>query len=227
MSDAPNESADSLRECLVSYKDACEVLTRATFRRGEIPALGEIVRKKSSEAMDEYWRVNKEKNDADRPPYPQVSDISEQREIEKINHDVSTAQHELAIQRSSLLFLLAPLGADPRMTEAQEICRRPDAFTNDVLIALVEKMTSTSKQPTRRRSDSPSTALRNNLIRQALDAGESRAEICQMLDKHKIPTTENMQSSGIVQWATAWDDPDFKKNVQQLFSKERQKLSSP
>jgi hypothetical protein len=224
----PPEPAEPLRQWLVAFRNACEILNRAMCRKEEIPTLGKIVKKKSSDAMKKYWRRNKDKSDTAPRPYPQVNTIPEQCKIEKINHDISTAMTEVAIQRSNLILMLAPLSADPKMSGAREIRRRPTDFTNDVLIAVVERIVSSpSRQPTRRRKDSPSTALRNSLIRQGLQAGESPPKICQTLDKHKIPTTPKMQSKDVFQWNIALNHPDLKNNVQQLFSKERRKLSSP
>jgi len=214
------ESLDSLRQWLVSFRDACETLNRATHRRAEIRALGEIVRKKSSEEMEEHRRVNEGKNDADRPPYPQVSDIPEQREIEKINHDISTALNEVVIQRSSLILMLAPMASDREMKEAGKICKRPTAFSNDALIALVDEMIRSSpEQPEKLRKESPATKFRNDLIRRELKGGKSRPQLCEILDSHNIPTTPQMRSEGVDRWTIAWEDSEFKKNVRQVFAK--------
>jgi hypothetical protein len=67
--------------------------------------------------------------------------------------------------------------------------------------------------------ESAATARRNNLIRQAHADHKSGREICEILDRYAIPTTKEMRKNKIFEWTVAWDDPDFNRNIQTMFSK--------
>jgi hypothetical protein len=69
------------------------------------------------------------------------------------------------------------------------------------------------------RNESPETARRNNLIRQAYAKGQRGRQICEFLDRNGVPTTKPMQKAEVRTWVTAWDDADFKKNVRTMISK--------
>ena len=69
------------------------------------------------------------------------------------------------------------------------------------------------------RTESQATARRNSLIRQARVEGRSGRQTCEILDRNGIVTTSEMRKAGVLQWTVAWDDPDFRKNVQTIFSK--------
>ena len=66
---------------------------------------------------------------------------------------------------------------------------------------------------------SPKRARRDRLIREALLERKSRREACALLDQNGLATTAKMQQAGLFHWTEAWDDPEFNKNVQSIFSK--------
>ena len=79
-----------------------------------------------------------------------------------------------------------------------------------------------------RREDSPAIEKqrrrspqqeRNSVIVSCLVRGVVRPEICKTLDEKGFPTTPQMQNQGVHRWTEAWKDPDFRKNVQQTFTK--------
>ena len=43
--------------------------------------------------------------------------------------------------------------------------------------------------------------------------------VCEILDRNGIVTTSEMRKASVLQWTVAWDDPEFRKNVQTMFSK--------
>lgn len=65
----------------------------------------------------------------------------------------------------------------------------------------------------------PSTALRNKTISEALASGKTRREVCESLDRQGISTTPQMIKVGITRWVQAWEDPDFRPNIQTMISK--------
>jgi len=81
--------------------------------------------------------------------------------------------------------------------------------------------------PTQPVNESSDTARRNNLIRHSIQEGKSRQAVCELLDRQAIPTTEDMRRAGVVLWVVAWQDPDFKANVQTIISKVCRGLSRP
>jgi hypothetical protein len=66
-------------------------------------------------------------------------------------------------------------------------------------------------------------AQRTQIIVAGLEERKPALEICEALDKHLRPTTENMQKNGIGTWVAAWEDPQFRRDVQSLFSKVRKR----
>jgi hypothetical protein len=68
-------------------------------------------------------------------------------------------------------------------------------------------------------SVSPAKAHRNTIIRATLADGKSRREVCEELDRNGIPTTRDMAKAGIRRWTLAWEDSEFKPNVQTMISK--------
>jgi hypothetical protein len=69
------------------------------------------------------------------------------------------------------------------------------------------------------RVETAATAARNNLIREGLGAEKPHQEICEVLDKNLIPTTSHMQRAGFKKWVKAWDDPEMRQRVYEIFSK--------
>ena len=69
-----------------------------------------------------------------------------------------------------------------------------------------------------RRRTSPNEE-RNSIIVSCLERGDTRAVICRILDERVLPTTPQMKKHKIHRWTEAWDDLDFRKNVQQIFSR--------
>jgi hypothetical protein len=68
-------------------------------------------------------------------------------------------------------------------------------------------------------------ARRNQILVACIEEGRSALEICEALDKHLIPTTENMQKHGIATWLAAWEDAQFRRDVQSLISKVKKRNS--
>ncbi len=68
-------------------------------------------------------------------------------------------------------------------------------------------------------SVSPAKAHRNTIVLATLAAGKSRREVCEALDRDGIPTTREMAKAGIHRWTLAWEDSEFKPNVQTMISK--------
>jgi len=60
---------------------------------------------------------------------------------------------------------------------------------------------------------------RDQIIRNCLDRGMERGEICLELDKRTIPTLSSLQAKGFHRWADGWINPEVKKSIQTLFSK--------
>jgi hypothetical protein len=56
-----------------------------------------------------------------------------------------------------------------------------------------------------------------------LEEGKPALEICEALDKHLIPMAENMQKHSVATWVAAWEDPQFRRDVQSLLSKVRKR----
>ena len=52
------------------------------------------------------------------------------------------------------------------------------------------------------------------------------AEPAQILDRNGIPTTPKMRVHGLDTWRAAWEDPEFRNNVQQVFSKALRKAEA-
>jgi hypothetical protein len=84
-----------------------------------------------------------------------------------------------------------------------------------------------SVRPIRRRQ-SPNEE-RDAIIASCLKRGEHRLDICRILDKKGITTTPQMRNHSLERWTDAWADPQFRNNVQQVFSKvkDRCKLVNP
>ena len=76
------------------------------------------------------------------------------------------------------------------------------------------------------RKESPDTARRNNLIRQAHAKGQRGRQICEILDRNGVPTSDKMQEADVRTWTIAWDDPDFRNNVQQVISKAKKPVNT-
>lgn len=66
-------------------------------------------------------------------------------------------------------------------------------------------------------------ARRTQIIVAGLEEGKPALEICKALDQHLTPTTANMQKNGIGTWVAAWEDPEFRRDVQSLLSKVRRR----
>lgn len=64
---------------------------------------------------------------------------------------------------------------------------------------------------------------RDEIVLSCLERGEERRSICETLDRKGVPTTLQMRSHDYKLWADAWDDPDFRNNVQQMISKTQAK----
>jgi len=85
--------------------------------------------------------------------------------------------------------------------------------------------TSTSKslpterplQPTDTRR--PRTRERDMIIGHCLERGMIRSDVCRMLDQKGIPTTPKMAKHGLNRWTDAWEDDEFRNNVQQVLTK--------
>jgi hypothetical protein len=68
---------------------------------------------------------------------------------------------------------------------------------------------------------------RNQIILNCLEHGMERADICKELDRGSIATQFSLQRVGLHRWADAWEDPDGRQSIQQLFSKLRLKRVKP
>lgn len=77
------------------------------------------------------------------------------------------------------------------------------------------------------RQTSPATALRSKLVQQALAEGKSRRQVCELLDRHGIAVSSKMMMAGIVNWTMAWDDKQYRADVQTMISKALNQVSSP
>ena len=66
--------------------------------------------------------------------------------------------------------------------------------------------------------------MRNQIIRDLLRQDKDGLEICATLDTRSCELLPILRSRGIKDWVTAWNDPERQRNIQQLFSKQRQKL---
>jgi hypothetical protein len=70
------------------------------------------------------------------------------------------------------------------------------------------------------------TYRRDKFIAEQLIRGTARERICELLDKKRCPVTEKMRANGIETWKAAWDDPDFCRGVQSMFSKAQARFTS-
>ena len=69
---------------------------------------------------------------------------------------------------------------------------------------------------------------RDQIIRNCLERGSGRQEICQELDKRTIETIPQLRKMNIHRWNDGWQDTEARKAIQRLFSKVRQKaVKSP
>lgn len=60
---------------------------------------------------------------------------------------------------------------------------------------------------------------RDEMIASCLARGMERRDVCSTLDQKGIATTAGMQKHQVHSWVIAWDDPELRNNVQQIFSK--------
>jgi hypothetical protein len=60
---------------------------------------------------------------------------------------------------------------------------------------------------------------RNEIIRAGLKDGQSPREICRELAARRIATTLQMQANDIETWVAAWNDKEFRKDVQSIISR--------
>jgi hypothetical protein len=67
------------------------------------------------------------------------------------------------------------------------------------------------------------TKERNKIIRQLLGEGKGGREICVALDEGEEDVLPILQSRGITTWLAGWADEEVRRNIQQLFSKQRPK----
>ena len=65
---------------------------------------------------------------------------------------------------------------------------------------------------------------RDQIILNCLERGVARPNICKELDRLMIPTLPSLHRIGLERWKVAWDDPDGRAAIQQLFSKARKKI---
>jgi hypothetical protein len=70
---------------------------------------------------------------------------------------------------------------------------------------------------------------RDQIVRNCLVRGMERRRICEELDRRTIATLPSMQQEEIFNWTVAWNHPNQRKRIQQLFSKlhSRQKAVKP
>ena len=88
---------------------------------------------------------------------------------------------------------------------------------------LKQQLPASTPEP---RQPSPRKALRSKLIRQALEEGKSRFEVCEMLDGHGIAVSQKMMKAGIATFRMAWNDKKFRANCQTMISNALKELSS-
>ena len=62
---------------------------------------------------------------------------------------------------------------------------------------------------------------RDSIIASCLEREMDRFEICSVLDRKGIETTKQMREHDLDRWTDAWQDVEFRNNVQQVFSKVR------
>ena len=68
---------------------------------------------------------------------------------------------------------------------------------------------------------------RDQLIAEQLLQDTPRKRICALLDQDRFSVTHNMEANGILTWTLAWKDPQFRKDVQSIFSKAQRRFTSP
>ena len=215
---SPGESANPLAVWLVAFKTAFETLKRAEDRRGEIPALGVIVKQKSAAAGAEYWERNRCKSDAERERYPQVRDIPEQCVIERIGEDIITAFNEVCIQRASLPSHPVLL-TEAKLNSASAFRKHIEALTSDELIIFVSTAVAASHSskidavaPKRHggKSGNPEVAsLRQKVQRIYRESKDpklrlSYKDLCGRLDAKGIGRPPGAKWKGLGLWATAY-----------------------
>ncbi len=64
------------------------------------------------------------------------------------------------------------------------------------------------------------TQDRNRIIRNLLLRGESRERICEELHRQSIPTLPSMQKHGVHSWVQGWGNPELRKAIQRMISKQ-------
>lgn len=50
--------------------------------------------------------------------------------------------------------------------------------------------------------------------------------MCEALDENTIDVLEIMKQCGVPSWVKAWEDPELRSNIQQLFSKLRRQAKT-
>jgi hypothetical protein len=60
---------------------------------------------------------------------------------------------------------------------------------------------------------------RDRIVAECLATGMDRHEICEELDRCRVPTTGRMREGGCTTWCQADDHKDFRRNIQTMFSK--------
>jgi hypothetical protein len=109
--------------------------------------------------------------------------------------------------------------ADAERVDWYELTRLVSAQQPDRRLDEVESWFVAIGKPQPSPRSSAGRARRDALIRQGLTANKSRREICGVLDANAVATTPQMKANGITLWIAAWDDQQFRKNVQQVISK--------
>ncbi len=67
---------------------------------------------------------------------------------------------------------------------------------------------------------------RDQFIAEQLTKGASREGICDLLDRKRFPVTENMRANEVETWRLAWQDPEFRRDVQSIFSKAKRRFTA-
>ena len=65
---------------------------------------------------------------------------------------------------------------------------------------------------------------RNQIIRDLLKQGKDGLEVCAALDTARCAVLPILRRHGVEDWVTGWKDVELRRNIQQLFSKQRGKL---
>jgi hypothetical protein len=196
--DSLRQPASAPADWLVAFKTACRNLDVESDRRMRIPTLGSVVKQKSDVQIKSFWSRNRSKPDGEREPFPKVTDIAEQREIEQIAEAWAAAQTQVVILRERLPRLL-PLGvrgtAESLLSELRE---HGLTASNEDLIRLVEELVESLRRQTATKGEKGRPAKipssRKASARARKEAGATNRECAQILYDTPHPTNQQVKN---------------------------------